>query len=216
MRVGRYRFSPPWWGIAVTVLFAALFVVAGNWQIQRGQAKARIVTRHEAASKAPAQPLLPLLTNHDDQDMTALYGKSYQISGHYDSRHQILLDNQPHNGRTGYHVWTPLVMHDGRRVLVERGWIALGPEGRRHVPKPDVPAGQVTVSGLLRDFPRPGVRLGQAPSCVTKHWPRVLNYPTFKTVRCLYSSSVVDGLILLNADAAGGFERDWHVQMGGI
>ena len=39
---------------------------------------------------------------------------------------QILIDNKVHDGRAGYHVVTPLVLADGRVVLVDRGWIAAG------------------------------------------------------------------------------------------
>ncbi len=44
--------------------------------------------------------------------------------------HQFLLDNMTHAGRAGYEVLTPLLLDDGRVLLVNRGWLPL-PDGRR-------------------------------------------------------------------------------------
>lgn len=213
MHIGRYRFAPPWWGIVATLVGVALFVVAGIWQIERGQAKAVMLAQQTAARKSPAQPLLSILGADAGVDVTALYGRDFVAHGHY-TDHQILLDNQVYKGQVGYRVWTPLVLADGRRMLVDRGWVALGPGGRDQPPVPPVPAGRVTVEGLLRGLPKPGMRLSEAPGCTAATWPHVLNYPTIDTVRCLYQAPVIDGVILLSEKAAHGFARDWQADIG--
>jgi len=73
-------------------------------------------------------------------------------SGEYDPRHQILIDNKVHAGHVGFDVVTPLRLADGRTVLVDRGWIALG-ASRATLPAAPPPAGIVTVSGRI-DVPR--------------------------------------------------------------
>lgn len=191
----------------------ALFSVAGIWQIQRGQAKAAMLTQRKAASKAPAVPLGKALVAGHVPASAAVFGPHVRASGRYDGAHQVLLDNQTHAGRVGYRVWTPLVLADGRRILVDRGWIALGPGGRAHVPAITAPTGQVQVQGILRGLPKPGIRLGDKAHCDMDSWPRVLNYPTIATVRCQYSAPVIDGLLLLDADVAHGFVRDWQVDV---
>lgn len=216
MQIGRYRFAPPWWGVAAMLLGVGVFVAAGIWQIERGLAKQAIVTQRMAARKTPAQPLAVALNKSETSDVTTLYGRDYVASGHYDTKHQILLDNQKNQARTGYRVWTPLIMDNGKVVLVDRGWVPLGPGGRDNPPVPAVPEGPVSVKGLFRNLPKPGIRLGEPAQCEPTVWPRVLNYPTIRTVRCLYPEPVVNGLILLDEEAPHGFVRNWQTHIGGM
>lgn len=192
-----------------------VFVLAGIWQLQRGQTKASMLTQREAASKAPARAFLPALAEQQET-LDTLYGKKYKARGHYDSAHQILQDNQVFAGRAGYHVWTPLILADGRRLLVDRGWISRGTGGRAQPPVPPAPSGLMAVQGRFRALPEPGLRLGQPPPCKPTTWPRILNYPTIETVRCLYPAAVINGLLLLDEDAAHGFERNWQLDIGGM
>jgi surfeit locus 1 family protein len=57
-------------------------------------------------------------------------------------------------------VVTPLVLSDGRAVLVDRGWIAAG-ESRAQLPQAPPPAGPVTVLGRV-DLPAHYVELAHA------------------------------------------------------
>lgn len=190
----------------------AVFAIAGVWQIQRGQAKALMLTQREAAIKAPAQPLHAVLGTVDMTQASPLDRHHVVARGRYDGARQILLDNQIQNGHVGYRVWTPLVLRDGRRLLIDRGWVPLGPGGRAQPPEPTAPGGELAVQGLLRTLPQPGVRLGDAPACASAHWPRILNYPTIDTIRCLYQAPVIDGLVLLDEGEPHGFVRQWHAQ----
>lgn len=192
----------------------AVFAVAGVWQIQRGQAKQRMLTQRAAASKTPARPLTRVLAKGSASAPSALYGQDFEVTGHYDSQHQILLANQIFRGRVGYRVWTPLILADGRRVLVDRGWVPMASGGRDDPPTPPVPQGKVSVEGLFKALPKPGIRLGPQPSCQPTVWPRVLNYPTIETVRCLYGTPVIGGLILLSEAAPHGFARNWQRNVG--
>lgn len=210
MRLSGFLFAPPWWGAVATLLCVALFVTAGIWQIQRGQAKQRMLTQQRVASKSPPRPLLPALSAlQRDAGAAALYGKHFVISGRYVGEQQILLDNQVRKGRVGYHVWTPLLMANGQLLLVDRGWIPLPASGRETIPLPKSPRGGVTASGVLRHLPEPGIRLGATPRCDSAAWPRRLNYPTIDTIRCLYQAPVVDAVLLLDEGAPHGFVRNW-------
>jgi cytochrome oxidase assembly protein ShyY1 len=50
----------------------------------------------------------------------------------------------------GYHVITPLVLADGRAVLVNRGWIAAGDDLTTFPKVPKAPSGELTLTGRLR------------------------------------------------------------------
>ncbi|WP_123631002.1 SURF1 family protein [Salinisphaera orenii] len=211
MRVGRYRFAPPWWGVLVLILVAGALCGLGVWQIDRGETKQAMLAQRAAASQSAPTPLARELG--DDASARAAHGQHYTLTGRVDASHQLLFDNQVFEGRVGYRVWTPVVLEDGRRVLVDRGWVPLGPGGRSQPPDPEAPTGTVTFSGRWRDLPEAGMRLGDGGACEQRGWPRVLNYPTIAQVRCQYDGPVAAGLLLMAEDAPGGFARDWDSQL---
>jgi surfeit locus 1 family protein len=95
-----------------------------------------------AAAMAPA--VLPA----DAPDWSAWRYRPVVADGVYDAARQILIDNKVEEGRAGYHVVTPLVLRDGRAVLVDRGWVAAGAT-RAQLPTVPPPDGAVTVHGRV-------------------------------------------------------------------
>ena len=211
MRIGRYRFAPPLWGVFVLLVSLGLLATLGVWQVERGESKQEMLAQRHAASKSNPVDFSEALGNRDGA--APAYGHRYTVSGRMDAAQQILFDNQVHDERIGYRVWTPVVLPDGRRVLVDRGWVPLGPKGRAEPPNPAAPQTQVTMTGLWRDLPEPGMRLGDSAACQISGWPRVLNYPTVEQLNCQYTGAVVDGLLLLDPADARGFVRDWNRQL---
>lgn len=210
MRLGRYRFAPPLWAVLVLLAGVGVFVSLGIWQIQRGEGKQEMLAQRQAASNAAAVDFQRTLNNTSNS--VPEYGHKYTVDGRMDASQQILADNQVQDGRIGYRVWTPVVLDGGARVLVDRGWVPLGPGGRQQPPDPDGPNGRVTMTGLWRGLPQPGLRLGEGAACQVSGWPRVLNYPAVAQLRCQYDGPVLDGLLLLDEDDSRGFVRDWNMQ----
>ena len=218
MTVGPYRFSPPWWGTGVFVLVAALLCSLGVWQIERAQMKKQLVAAQNIARTAAPQPMrLPrAAASGMARDPRLYYGRHYIVAGRVDGKRQILLDNQSNGTQIGYRVWTPVILDSGVRVIVDRGWIPLADQSRKQVPDPRAPSGRVTMTGLWRSFPQPGLRFGESASCDAASWPRRLNYPDAATVRCQYPGATANGLLLLNPEDAHGFVRDWQLNLTGI
>ncbi len=52
-------------------------------------------------------------------------------------------------GRAGYDVVTPLALADGRTVLVDRGWVALGAVARRAARRAARPRGPCASHGRI-------------------------------------------------------------------
>lgn len=209
MQIGSFRFVPPWWGVALTIVGVIVLSALGVWQIERAHYKQRLVAAHRAAEAAGPQPLR--ITPADlKAGRGARRGYRYIARGHYDTAHQLLLSDQVEGTRTGYRVWTPLVLDSGVRIMVDRGWVPK--TGGRSAAKPDpaAPTGAVRIRGYWRDFPQPSLRFGDARQCGLSGWPRALNYPDTATVRCQYAAPVADGLLLLDPSAPGGFVRDWR------
>jgi cytochrome oxidase assembly protein ShyY1 len=178
----------------------ALLCGLGTWQLHRGQAKAVLLKNF--AAQAQAAPL-NLDAAPVEPGAAPLRARAHGV---YDSLHQLLLDNQTLRRQPGYQVLTPLRLQSGALLLVNRGWIA-GVDGQTP-PELPVTAGLQDATGLWRDLPRPGLRL-QTDNCAERPWPRVVQYPDSADLRCLYGDNIRPGILLLDADAAGGYVREW-------
>lgn len=203
MTQARWQFRPSWWAVLGTVAGCALTLSLGVWQLQRGLAKQALQTRYDSAA---AQPALQL-----NADTPAPRGdvQRAQAVGHYWAERQLLLDNQTHQRQPGYDVWTPLRLHNGGVLIVNRGWIAAR-GARGEVPPLPVPEGEIRVSGLWRALPQPGLRVAADDCAPPAQFPATVNYPTAQDLACALGLHVADGVLLLDADAPGGYVREWQ------
>lgn len=198
MRASSLSFRPKIWAVLLTLLLSAGMVTAGFWQYGRGLQKQAMQAERARSSAAAPQRFLG--------DVSApARGQSRRVvlQGRYLPDLGVLLDNQPHQGKPGVHAWAPVLLADGRKLIVDRGWLPLG------APVPPPPTESLQIEGQWRDLPQPGMRLGKpATTCETPR-PQLVNYPDLAMVRCLFGETTLDGLLELDAQAAGGFERDW-------
>jgi len=137
---GRARRALP---TVAMVAAVALCVAAGNWQRGRMAQKEALGARLAAAAATPVVPLPSVV-----EDWSTWRFRQVELAGRYDAARQILVDNKVHAGRAGYHVVTPLMLGDGRAVLVNRGWVAQA-ASRATLPVAPLPTGIVTVHGRL-------------------------------------------------------------------
>lgn len=77
-------------------------------------------------------------------DTTVLEWRTVGAKGVYLVDEQVTIANRSQNGRAGSNVVTPLLLEDGRTILVNRGFLALGDE------PPSAPEGDVRLVGTLR------------------------------------------------------------------
>jgi surfeit locus 1 family protein len=140
-RMYRPRALPTLAAIAAIVVCVA----AGTWQRERLHAKEALRAQFDAAARAEPVALASLAS---DADWTALRYRPVVATGEFAASRQILVDNKVHAGRAGYDVVTPLVLADGRVVLVERGWT---PQlaSRSRLPEVAPPKGVVSVQGRI-------------------------------------------------------------------
>ncbi len=125
-----------------TMVAVAVFVAAGNWQRGRMEAKEALRAQLDAARAMPAVAL------PDVGAWDAWRYRPVRAEGTFDATRQFLVDNRVQAGRVGFHVVTPLVLADGRVVLVNRGWVAAGAT-RDLLPAVPPAAGPVVVTGRV-------------------------------------------------------------------
>lgn len=201
------RFRPPIWAWFAVLPMLALLLSLGTWQLQRGQAKAELMTRMDRASVGDAEVLSSAIAPPRADDY-----RRVTASGRYDSARQLLLDNQASGGQPGYHVLTPFELTDGSWVLVDRGWVPLElPGSAPQALTVDESARQL--DGLWRPLPRPAL-VFEHDNCEGQGWPRVVQYPRHEELQCLYRNRMLDGIVLLSPQMPDAFVRAWSVGVG--
>ena len=187
-----------------TLLLLAAFVGLGRWQWSRGADKQQLWEQFEQAP-VPAVTELP-----PDFDRLQRFSR-VAFPASYEPAHQFLLDNRTRDGKPGYEVLTPAVLNDGRRILVNRGWIPF--TGYRDQ-LPDVTltsAGRVTLTGRVDELPAAGLASGRAPPAADDRWPKVTSFPTHEELERALGMRISRRILLLDPDApgSGNFVRQW-------
>lgn len=137
------RFRPEFWPTVFLVPALALMLGLGIWQLERLAWKTDLIDRIERGLAAPPAPLpAEIDPNFDYRHVT--------VTGRYDTAHAFRLLARVNDGAAGIQVVTPLLRDDGGpAVMVNRGWVPLGPDGKPAAYDPP-PAGPVTVEGVAR------------------------------------------------------------------
>jgi surfeit locus 1 family protein len=109
-----------WWKTILVILGVLLLIRLGFWQLdrldQRRAFNARVSERWQEAPFDIEAEGIPA-------DLSELEYRRVEAKGQFDYDHQILLKERPRDGAPGVIAVTPLVMDDGRAVLVARGWV---------------------------------------------------------------------------------------------
>ena len=138
----KFLLRPKW--IATHILVITLMVTMVNlamWQLDRHQQRkdfnATLVQRFDA----PIRPLDELLQSSDPSDIEWL---PTAITATYLQGEDVSLVNVSQNGAAGYDAITPLLLSNGKVVLVNRGFLPLVAEF------PPAPSGEVSILGRIR------------------------------------------------------------------
>jgi surfeit locus 1 family protein len=203
---GTRRFAPPLFATVLMLIGVALGLRLGLWQLDRADQK-RVLLEEFAAGEQQVKQLTASEVENFPRYQTV------ETRGHYDTEHQVLLDNMPSAaGRAGFRVLTPFQYDDDAWILVDRGWIAMGPT-REQLPAIDVDANERTIIGRIDELPRPGMRLTQTASAEAR-WPRVLNFPEHAQLEQALQRRLASRILLLDPQASDGFERVWTQKAG--
>ncbi len=184
-------------------LLAVVLVLLGFWQLDRADQKREIQLRVEERSQMAPVSLTGTPLEPEQWDF-----RRAVVTGEYEGRGQVFLDNRVFRGRAGYHVLTPLKIDGSEmRVLINRGWVAWGPD-RGQLPEAPAAAGKVHLTGRLRR-PQTGffTLQKQAPDEPAGVW-QTLDLERYRT---LLGTPVLLLVLELdpNAADAAGLVRRW-------
>lgn len=203
-----YSFKPSLFSLILMLAGLTLFTRLGFWQLDR--AAERDAVNHEREQRAMAPTLA--LTSPETVDLAALRYRSVTLFGEYDREHEFLLDNQPEAGAVGFHVLTPFrVQGSPVAVIINRGFVPLGPD-RLHpvIPSPP-PEGPVMLLGLIDDLYRVGFQL-EGAGVPGAGWPSLVQVPDTGQMSTRLGYPLSAYQVLLSAKAEGGFGRSWHTR----
>lgn len=142
----RYRLVLRWPVLVAGVVLLPLLVGLGLWQLDRAQQKRQWLQEQRQQATAAVTDYLALA----DPANPHLEFRRVSAPANWVTDHTLLLDNRMHEGRAGYRVLTPVRLDDQRWLLVDRGWLAAGPDRRKlpQVPPPNPDLARV--AGQLR------------------------------------------------------------------
>jgi cytochrome oxidase assembly protein ShyY1 len=148
--VYRFLLTPRWLAFHVLVLvLIPAFVFLGKWQF--GRYEERSAASNLATGNLVAAPVP--LTDLDKPGASipgSLRFRAVTATGRYDPAHELLVRRRTQNSKPGFYVLTPLVTADGTAVIVNRGWVKVGPTADAPPEVPPPPTGEVSVTGRLR------------------------------------------------------------------
>ncbi|GAA2081380.1 SURF1 family protein [Streptomyces albiaxialis] len=147
----RFLLSRQW--VILTLLALVLIPVMiklGFWQLHRHEARVARNDEVAASLSAPTVPVTELTgTGREPSDDDKF--RTVEATGTYDAKHEVVVRHRTAaDGDTiGYFVVTPLVMKDGKAVLVNRGWIKADRDLTAFPKVPPAPRGEVKVVGRM-------------------------------------------------------------------
>jgi cytochrome oxidase assembly protein ShyY1 len=137
----RFLLRPKWLGFHLLCIFGVvLMVYLSLWQFHRLDERKTFNSEVRERSSLDVVDVRTL----DTSDPEAVEWRSAGAKGTYLANEQVLIVNRSQGGFAGMNVLTPLLLDDGRAIIINRGFIAL------NATPPLAPQGVVKVVGVLR------------------------------------------------------------------
>lgn len=145
----RFLLSPRWILFHLLVLGGIVLMInLSLWQWHRLAERREFNELVEERRAEPTSAYRDVVPNGSTDDVAkSVEWRAVAVTGTYDPDTPILVVNRSQDGRAGANAVTPLVLEDGRILLVNRGFIGLD---RVDDGVPTAPAGRVELAGRLR------------------------------------------------------------------
>jgi len=172
----------PWAALVFAVLGFAVLVALGTWQVERLAWKEGLIAAIDSRIHSAPRDLAAI-----ENEFAETADVDYQpvaVSGTFDhakERHFLAT----HDGRSGFFVYTPLLLPDGRSVFVNRGFVPYDRKEAATRGEGEV-AGTVSVGGLARN------PLAEKPSALVPDNEPAKNVFYWKDRDAMASSAGVD------------------------
>ena len=205
LKIGHFLFSPGIVPTLAAMIVFTLLVNLGFWQLDRAEGKTYLKTRYESRNALGPMTLTELNALQGDTNDFPL-----KVSGFYDNRYNVLLDNQMHETRAGYHLLTLFFPSDSSQgIWVNRGWLWAGHD--RSI-LPEIPAieGQQALQGRVYT-PPDNVFLLKKDDFNQVSWPFRVQSMDLNALQSLLDVQLLPFTLRLNPDSNdSNMPREWH------
>ena len=167
-----------------SIFFVFVFVFLGIWQIERAANKDGLLQDFNSEQESP-----PTRLTSQSPNWSRVF-----VDGVFDSSRQILIDNQIHNGKVGYKIFTPFRFDDNKIVLVDRGWIGQG-QSRSDLPQLNILEKKSRIIATVTS-PEQGVLAGS--ELLTNEWPRVSQSKAVEVIASAFNEPILDIVLVLD------------------
>ena len=167
-----------------SIFFVFVFVFLGIWQIERAANKEGLLQDFNTEQESP-----PTRLTSQSPNWSRVF-----VDGVFDSSRQILIDNQIHNGKVGYKIFTPFRFDDNKIVLVDRGWIGQG-QSRSDLPQLNILEKKSRIIATVTS-PEQGVLAGS--ELLTNEWPRVSQSKAVEVIASAFNEPILDIVLVLD------------------
>lgn len=148
--------------LAAAVLATALTARLGFWQLDRAGQKNSLQAAREAQAGKP--PLTAGELAATPAAAETQWHRQATVQGRWLADHTVYLDNRSMSGRVGFFVVTPLLLGDGRLLMVQRGWLPRALDDRQRLAPYQTPDVVVQVTGHIAPGASRLYELGSAAS----------------------------------------------------
>ena len=192
-----------WKILLFVVFFLPVLIYLAFWQVSRSEEKQQLLETYN--QRGADEPLaLTGLSKSTDQ----LYVK-VKVTGEYDNRSPLLLDNRVRHGRPGYEVISPFQTIEGQWLLVNRGWVEASLD-RRVLPEITAVTEQVVLTGYLYQSPGKQIMLGE-DNWVAGPGSKVIQNAAPDKVSEKLGNIFYNYHLRLEADSPGTYETGWII-----
>ena len=185
----------------IVVILLPLFTGLGVWQLERAEQKRQLAAALETRRKLPVISLNQGLLDTNEREF-----RHISVDGRYLPDHTVLIEHRKHQGRSGFHVITPLrILGTHQVVLINRGWIPR--ENLTHAASLPTPSGVQRVSGEITLPQPPAIELDftESTEVVPPRWP----YLTLDHFASWSGLELLPFAVLQSPGDKGGFLRQW-------
>ncbi len=158
MKLTTLRRWAPW--ITLVVLFSIATTLLSWWQFSRREEIVQRIDQVIQNYDKPPVPFAELNWQLDEFGQTEAEWTPVLVSGSYLPQEAVIVRNRPLSGQAGFLQLVPLLLDDGRILLIERGWLAAGQRITEPVSNPLPGSGRHELQLRLR---APEVNLGREP-----------------------------------------------------
>jgi surfeit locus 1 family protein len=207
IRVSSLRF----WVVTLAALaLACLTFSLGQWQLRRADQKEAL---QAAILDRKGLPALDTWALAAIQNIASETHRQVVLEGTWQAEQTIFLDNRPMNGKSGFWVFTPLLLRGSKQsVLVQRGWVQRDFNDRTRLPQIDTPARLVQVEGRLAPPPS-RLYAFRPPASETGRIRQNLDLDAFRSETGL---ALFEGSVLQTSGPRDGLLRDWALPNVGV